>query len=37
MGCRGGLPSEAYNFIKNEGGIDTEESYPYQGTVCIQR
>ncbi|XP_062618128.1 cathepsin K-like [Saccostrea cucullata] len=37
MGCHGGLQSNAYNFIKNNGGIDTEESYPYQGTVCIQR
>jgi len=29
-GCLGGLPEHAYEFIKKQGGIDTEESYPYE-------
>jgi len=28
-GCRGGLPYLALNFVIKQGGIDTEESYPY--------
>ena len=28
-GCVGGNTANAFNFVKNEGGIDSEEEYPY--------